>query len=339
MALDIWRKIKQENINNLYLLYGKETYLLNETKKLLISHGLKNEEIEFNLSTYNLEETPIEAGIEDAETYPFFGDKKIVIFNNPTFLTSEKSKIEHDLKKLETFINQPADFSIIVFYAPYEKLDERKKLTKLLKKKAELLVANTLTEQELQKWIVERAESFQVLIQNEAVEEMLRLVGTNLMLLTTEIDKLALYVGPGGNISHETVTLLVARTLEQNIFTLIDFIVQRKPAEAMQILFDLIEQKEEPIKILSLVSNQFRLIYQVKELARQGYNQQKISSIIKVHPYRVKLAAGQAKLFGDQELKGIIGQLAEADYDMKVGNVDKQLILELFIMSLQEQIH
>ena len=128
--------------------------------------------------------------------------------------------------------------------------------------------------------------------------------------------------------------MLVARSLEQNIFELINKIVNRKRTESLQIFYDLLKQNEEPIKIMALISNQFRLILQTKYFAEQGYGQKQIASNLKVHPFRVKLAMDQARLFSEEELRLIIEQLAVMDYEMKTGKKDKQLLLELFLLQL-----
>ena len=48
----------------------------------------------------------------------------------------------------------------------------------------------------------------------------------------------------------DDVKMLVARSLEQNIFELINKIVNRKRTESLQIFYDLLKQNEEPIKIM-----------------------------------------------------------------------------------------
>lgn len=338
MSIEIWKDIKKKQIKPVYLLYGTETFLINETKDLLINTILNDEERDFNLSTYDLEETPVEVAVEDAETFPFFGEKRIVIMKNPTFLTSEKEKIEHHTKKLEDYLDSPAPYTVIVFIAPYEKLDERKKLTKKLKKQAGILQANPLTEKELTQWIIDQASRHDVTITPEATMLLIQLTSANLMMITQEMDKLALYVGKNHVIDEAAVHLLVARTIEQNIFELIDKIVQRNLPSALRIFYDLLRNNEEPIKILALITNQFRLIYQAKYLANHGYGQAQIASNLKVHPFRVKLALGQAKRFTMEELESIIKKLAEADFNMKNGRMEKQLILELFLLSLEEKI-
>lgn len=337
MVLDVWKQIKKKQFSSIYVLYGMESFLINETKQLLTSSVLQEEEFEFNLSTYDLEETPIEVALEDAETFPFMGEKRLIFLNNPFFLTAEKSKskVEHNLKKLEAYIQEPAPYSIVVLSGNYEKLDERKKITKELKRKGTTVEAKKLSEQELIAWVKERAALNDVEIEDDAVQQMLMLAGTNLFMLTTEVDKLALYAADVKKIDLLMVEKLVSRSLEQNIFSLIDKIVQRKVDEALRIYYDLLKQNEEPLKILSIISGQFRLIYQVKELARRGYGQQQIAGFIKVHPFRVKLAAGQAKLFQDDELTEIIKMLADADYQSKTGGMNKEMLIEMFLFRLQ----
>lgn len=336
MNLDLWKKIKKKQFAPIYLLFGTETFLLQETKDLLIKNGLLEDEKDFNLSIIDMEETPIEVAISDAETLPFMGERKVVIIQNPYFLTAEKSKekVEHNIQSLEQYIKEPVPFTILVFLAPYEKLDERKKIVKQLKANAEVLTVNTLTDQDLYRWISERVNQYEVTISSPAIQELLQVAGTNLMIIAQELEKMCLYVGANGSITEDTVRLLVPRSLEQNIFSLIDKVVNRKLNEALRIFYDLLQNNEEPLKILSLLATQFRLIYQVKVLSKQGYGQQQIAGNIKIHPFRVKLASGQANLFSEEELLGIINQLADADYEMKSGKKDKQLILELFIMHL-----
>lgn len=336
MIIDVWKKIKKNQFSQLYLLFGTESFLIHETIQLLIKHVLNEEERDFNLSTYDLEETPIEVALEDAETLPFLGDKRLIILQNPVFLTSErtKEKVDHNINKLEQFLANPAPYSIVVIAAPYEKLDERKKITKELKRNAETLEAKKLNEQDLRNWIKERVLGNGSQMDEKAIEKMIAIAGTNLFVLTNEIDKMSLYAGNEKKIDLQMVEMLVSKTLEQNIFELVEKVVHRKTEEALRIYYDLLKQNEEPLKILALLAGQFRLIYQVKELARKGYGQQQIAGTIKQHPYRVKLAAGQANLFTENELKELMLLFADADYQMKTGGLNKTMIIEMIFFKL-----
>ncbi|MED4677899.1 DNA polymerase III subunit delta [Bacillus nitratireducens] len=331
---DIHKKIKKKQFAPLYLLYGTEAYFINETIKLITTEALEEENREFNVVTYDLEEAYLEDVVEDARTLPFFGDRKVILIKSPLFLTAQKEKLEQNIKILEEYIGEPSPFSILVFVAPYEKLDERKKITKLLKKTADVVEANAMQVQDVQKWVVSRAEEAHVYIDNTAVSLLLELVGSNVTMLAKEMDKLTLYVGMGGEITSKLVTELVPKSVEQNVFALTEKVVKKDIAGAMQILDGLFTQQEEPIKLLALLVSQFRLLNQVKELQQRGYGQNQIASHIGVHPYRVKLAMNQTKFFSFEELKRVILELAEADYSMKTGKMDKKLVLEFFLMRL-----
>ena len=96
--------------------------------------------------------------------------------------------------------------------------------------------------------------------------------------------------------------------------------------------------KEEPIKLLALITSNYRLYYQCKILSRKGYSGQQIAKTINVHPYRVKLALNQVKHYQLTHLLNIIDRCAETDYKLKSSYMDKQLILELFILSLYKKV-
>ena len=339
MIFDVWKDIQNKKLQPIYLLLGEEAFLMQETLYHIVQASLLEEEKDFNLSIYDMEDSTVETALEDAETLPFMGERRVVVIKNPVYLTSEKKKekVEHRIEKLEQYINSPAPYTIVVFVAPYEKLDERKKITKLLKKQATVLEMKSLSDADTKKWMENVAKEALVELDRDAVDQLLLLTAGDLMVIHQEIQKLSTYVGEGGLITVDTVNLLVARTLEQNIFDLIDHVIHKRSKHALQIFYDLLKNNEEPIKILSLLVNQFRLILQVKELSTVGYGQQQIASTVKVHPFRVKLALQQARLFKTEELAMILMELAEADYEMKTGKKDKQLLLELFLLKLFNQ--
>ncbi len=336
--MSILKNIEQKRFSPLYLLYGNENFIINEAKQKLMANVLTEEEMEFNYTSYDLEEIPIDVAIDDAETIPFVGERKLILLHHPIFLTSSKpkEKVDHNLKKLAQYIENPAPYSVLVFLGSYEKLDERKKITKLLKKHATVLEARRLKDHELKKWIQDRLHVYDVEMDEEAIEQLIYLIGNNLMNLHAEMEKLSLYVKDTKRITKEEVDSLTARSLEQNVFTLVEKVVQRQIDEALRIYYDLLKQNEEPIKILALLSGQFRLIYQVKELIGRGYGQRQIASMLKVHPYRVKLAARYANSFTEKELSQLMHLLATGDYEMKTGGLGKTMIIELLLMKLHK---
>ncbi|WP_083632313.1 DNA polymerase III subunit delta [Domibacillus antri] len=333
--MEVLKELKSGRFRSLYLLYGPEQYFIEEARHLLMKKAIAGEDAELNITSFDMTEVPVEAAIEEAETLPFLGDRKLVFIQNPLFFTAEKSKIDHDLIKLEQYLQDPSPFTILVFQARFEKLDERKKITKLIKKQAGILEAKKPAEKELSGWIQSKAAEEGAVIGESAVHQLLNIAGFNLSVLAMEIGKLALYAGEGGEITEEHVTSLTARTLESDIFRLVDQIVTGRWQEAFRIFYDLIRLNEEPLKILAIVAGQFRLIYQVKELSKKGYGQQQMAGQLKVHPFRVKIASGQSRSFTETQLASIIQLLAESDYEMKSSGMEKKMIMEMFFFRLQ----
>ncbi|EAE2866029.1 DNA polymerase III subunit delta, partial [Listeria monocytogenes] len=245
-----WKQIRSKKIMPVYLIIGTEDYIINETKQLLIDNILKGEEVEFNYANLDLEEMPIEVVIQEAESMPFFGDKRLVMANNPLFLTTEKSKnkVEHDTAKLEAYLNEPVDYSVLCFVARVEKLDERKKLTKLLKKTATVIEAKRPNENELKKWIEAKLSENNMQMSQEAITRLVELTSGQLTTAMNELQKLMLYCFDSKEITIQDVESLVVRSLEQNIFLLLDKMIAMDISGALRIYYDLLKQKEEPIK-------------------------------------------------------------------------------------------
>ncbi len=333
---DLTKKLKNSSYSSLYLLYGKEKYILEYTQKMIVQAVLDEGTADFNLSAYDMEEQSIDTAIEDAETLPFMGDYRVIIIQNPYFLTGTRtqSKVEHDLKRLEAYLNNPSKQSIVIFNAPYEKLDERKKIVKTLKKQGDVIQADKMNVRLQKEWIDFAAKEANVPISNGAAERLIQLQGENLALLISEVKKMALYVGEGKEIDPQTVDKLISRSLESNVFTMVEHVANRRIDAALRICYDLLKQNEEPIKLMALLSRQFRIILQVKQLRAQGHAEKAIASTLSIHPYAVKIAAKQSSSFQEDELKALLIKAADADFEMKTGQRDKTLTLELFLTGL-----
>lgn len=328
--LNIWKDIKKGKFSALYLLYGSEDFLINETKKYMIDAALTEEEREFNLSIYDLEETTVESAVEDCQTIPFLGEWKVVIMHNPYFLTAEKGKekVDHNMKVFEEYIMNPVPSTILILIAPYKKLDERKKITKYLLKNAVVLEAK-FSEKDTKDWIRQRITENGFEITSNAVELLYQFTGQNLTILNHELEKIFLY-SDGKIIDEEMIQLLVPKSLENNIFVLVDKFVHQQLDQTLEIYHDLLKQNEEPIKILAVIASQIRFIAQVKSLIKQGYGEQKVARILRSHPYRVKLAISQANRFDEEKFLAMIDELADIDYQMKTGFGNKESLLEIF---------
>lgn len=329
----IWRDIDKGNLQPVYLIKGEEAYLADETLRKIKTALSQQEEAE--MITYSLDETPVEDVLTEADTFPFFTEHKCIIAKNASFLKAsdrDKEKVKHDLTKLEAYLKKPATFSVVVFIAPYEKLDERKKVTKWMKEYATLVEAVVPEERDLAIWLHARAKQLQTTITDDAIGLLMSMVGTNMLQLNLEIEKLGLYVGKEGIITEQAVQLLVAKTLEQDAFKMVDAYFEHDTETALTIYRDLILQKQEPIMLVGLLASTIRTMNQTYYLQTKGYTQHQIAKQLKIHPYRVKLMLEKRKRPSEEQLLRALYALANVDLALKTTGGNRERQLELFLL-------
>lgn len=310
-----------------YLLYGTVDYLINKTIDKIIND---NKIDTFNVNKYDLTNTLLSQIINDASSMSLFGDKKLIIVNSAYIFTSSTKKyLEQDLKSLENYLNNININTILIFVVNDAKLDERKKITKLIDKNGEIVECNNIDNITM---IKDLLSDYQM--SDSDIKYLLERVGDNSTLLNTEIEKIKIYKDTDKNITKEDIDLLTTKSLEVNNFKLIDAIINGDKLTALNLYQERIKLNEEPIAIIVILANQIRIMYQVKQLYLDGYTENNIASILKIHPYRVKLANQNAKKYDADTLLTYLKKLADLDIDIKTGQIDKTLGLELLIISL-----
>lgn len=333
---ELKKKLAQKEFAPVYLVLGQEEYNMNEAKKLFLDLVPK-EEREFNVGSYDMETTPLVDALNDAMEIPFFGDKRLVFIKRPYFLTGDnkKGKIEHDIDGLLRYLKNPEPTTILVLLAPYQKLDERKKLTKALKKVATLIEAQPASEKEVTDYLTKYLKQKDYQIKPDALEELLTRTDANLTRIMAELPKLLLLSLDTKQITKDQVARMVTRSLEQNVFELVDLVLAKKTQQALSLYHDLLEQKEEPLKLNAILLGQFRLLIQTQVLASKGYAQGNIAQALKAHPYRIKLALQNIRRyrFAPTDLTKAYLGLVDMEKKLKSSNQEAELLFQLFMLT------
>lgn len=333
MFQNIWKEIGQGRIDPVYILSGEESYFIDETIRRIKIALEQQGEIE--TTVFDLDEVPVNHLIEEADTIPFFSDKKLVIGKNASFLKATdktKEKIQHDLKMLESWMLHPSETTVTIFIAPYEKLDERKKVTKLMKEHGVVIHSQAPNERDLAVWLQNEVSLRRKKIDEEALFKLIELVGLNMLHLQSEVEKLCFYIGEEEVIQLEHVEDLVAKTLEQDAFKLLNAYIDGDVSTAVMIYHDLIRQKQEPIGLVALLASQVRLMSNVYYLQTKGYHAQQIAKTLKVNPYRVKRIVEEKRGIRDESLLRALYGLSEVDLQLKTMSGKRERYLELFLM-------
>lgn len=299
-----------------YLLYGTKDFSIDEKIKKLVSGFL-------DIKRYDLTVDSIKDVIDDCETYSLFGDKKVIVVENSNvFLAGQSSSDE-----LEKYLNNINPSSVLIFVCRFEKIDSRKKITKLVQKQGKVFEFND--DLDLNVYVKELFHGFN--IKNDDLNLFIDRVGSNPLILQNEAQKLIIYKDDN-NITRDDILSVSTKSTSFDIFKLIDYILTGKKDLAIEMYHNMLLVNEEPLKILVMLANQFRIIYQSKELMFKGYSERDIAGLLKIHPYRVKLALQTSRGYSSSVLLDYLYELSEIDYGIKTGFLDKNLSLELFIL-------
>lgn len=327
------QNIENKKLSNIYLVLGTEVFLQEQVREALIKR-LAIEENDLNFAQFDLSEVSVSELLGEVESSPFFGDYRLVFAENPFFLTGEKPKNapENDLDSLIRYLENPLETTILIFWLNHEKMDERKKIAKRLKKSANLIDVQPMKEADVRRYLQQTITNDGLTFSRDAFDLFFFLTDASLSKAMKELEKIRLFANQGETISRDIIESLVPRSLEQNVFDLTGRVLEGKTQEALQLYEELQVQGEETIKINAILISQIRLLLQVRLLQNIGYQQGAIGETIKIHPYRIKLAMQQAKKFEVKQLAMLYDELIENDYQIKTGKMDKELIFQLFVL-------
>lgn len=315
-----------------YLIMGQADYLQRRLKAAFKA-TVPDEEQTMNYASYDMDTVPLAVALDDAMAAPFFGERRVVCIDNPQFLTGEtkKQKVEHDVASLQTYLGAPMESTVLVFFAPYEKLDGRKKVSKQLKKVATSIEIGNFSERDVRQFVTTQLKQDGYTMDPAALGELIQRTDADLTLMMAELPKLELFAYPEKTIQPDAVTGLVAQTLTQNVFDLVNQVLAKDTAKAVTLYRELLLAKEEPLKINAILQGQFRLLIQTKVLAKQGYSQGKLASLLKVHPYRIKLALQSQRRFRLTDLNQAYLGLFRVEKQMKSTSMEPEMLFSLFM--------
>lgn len=310
----------------LYLLYGIERFLINKEIEKIVKNNNINE---YSVSKFNAKQNSLDEILLDAISMPLFGEKRLIVIDDAYYFTSEKADNNELVEKLENYLNDYNQNNITIFIVNSEKLDERRKITKLIKKVANVIEFNT--KKDSSEFISLLLKDYQ--IDHKCINLIKEKLNNQNELIENEVKKLIIYKDDN-IITLEDINKVISEYPKIDFFEFIDNIINKNIKDSIKTYEELLKLKEEPIKIIVTLANQFRLMYQAKKMNESGYSEKDIAIELGEHPYRVKLAILKARNYADDSLLENLKKLGEINLNAKKGLVDSSVALELFILGM-----
>lgn len=276
---------------------------------------------------------------------PFFSDRRLVIVTGllVRFETRDqkapKTRLQRGVSKgteaWRTYANCLANLAPTVDVVLEEDAVGRTNaLLKELATVAEVRWFVPLRPAELLAWVDKRVRDGKGTIATSAARLLAESVGNNLWVLAAEVEKLLVYRGPE-RITDEDVRLLVSYARDANVFAMVDALVERRASNALHHIHQLIDQGATLPYLVVMITRQFRLLIQAKEMALQRARPSDIRRILGISSdFVFEKTMKQIGGYSLGQLEEIYHLLLQVDMEVKTGKVDQEVALDLLVLDL-----
>lgn len=308
----------------LYFLYGDETFLIEETLDLLVNTALGEGLRDFNLNTfYGGEAEP--AQIRDAvETLPMMAQVRVVVLKDADKLNDK------DWDQLSRLIEDPVPSTALVCVG--SKIDKRKKFIKKFIEKGVVVEFKRPYDNQIPDWIRSISKKHGLQLSPDAVSTVHELVGSNLLDINGELKKLTQYMGEKKKVSSEDVLAVVSRIRVDSVFDLTEAIGRNDRARALICLANLLDNGQNEVGVLALISRHVRILKLVSDGVKEGLSGPRLSSRAGVSPYFLKSYVDQARSWNERKIEHTFQALLDTDRALKSSPVASHIWLENFVV-------
>lgn len=315
--------LKTGQFKQIYLLYGQEDYLKKQYKERFIK-AMVPEGDTMNYSCYEGKKTDVKEIIDLAETLPFFSERRLIVFEDTGFFKTGGND-------LADYISGGIPQTTYFIFVENE-VDKRSRMYKAVKAKGHIVELGAQDENTLRKWVSGLVRKEKKKMSQPDIAYFLNKVGTDMENITKELEKLFCYCLDREVVTRKDVDAVCVTQITNHIFDMVNAVAAKDQRKALDLYYDLLALKESPMRILALMSKEYRDLFHVKELSRQGYGRKDIASKAGLHPFVAGKYMDLAKKFQPGELRKVMEESADLEQRVKTGFMSDSLAVELFIV-------
>ena len=316
------------------LLLGEETFLRDACRATLIEAYVSEAARAWAVSRYSAARGETQPALEQAVTLPMLSRQQLVFLEEAQAIEElAEKKREEAVRQLETYLSDPAGFTVLVIEAAH--LDQRMRLAKVLLEKCVVVRVGLGDNQEERHGVaVARARNLArdqgMVFEPGAAEELAESVAADLQRLKTEIEKLCTYAGQRKTIRREDVALLVISEKAATVWELTDLLAGRRSKPALEFLERLLREGEEPLQILGALAWMYRKLIEASEIT----NSWQAARSLQMRPDQAELAVRNARQISKPRLLASLRALERADDRLKSGQKDARAVMEFLVTEL-----
>ena len=329
---EFFRKIQSGNFAPLYLFEGPENYLRTQSLKRLIDVAVDDSLRDFNVSEISVAKGNLDDALAIAQQYPMMAPRRVVVVTGFEAISDEAQ-----IELLKDYFRRPSETTVLIFNSPG--LDKRRNIATMLTKFCEVVSFDKLDEREAApRWIVDYVAQAGCSIDSAAAAYLVGMVGAELQLLTSELDKLTTYVGQQGRITRQEIELLVHYSHEHSNFELTDALIEGNRKRALTLLNHIFENTNDKqslaVMILGAIARNYRNLLTSKELMQKNAPNSEVAKAVGMSPYAVTHLNEKARKFETPKILHAMQRIAETDVALKTSRGTPRLQIEMLICEL-----
>ena len=326
-----FEKIINEWKNNIfkpvYWLEGEEDYYIDKLMDFAEHQILNESEASFNLSTFYGKDADWADVVNACRRYPMFAERQVVLL--------KEAQQMRDVEKLEPYVENPLDSTILVVSYKDKKVDGRTRFAKLLKEKGVLFSSKKMYENQLTEWAKEMIESKGLAISQKGLMLLVDNIGNDPTRIENEIEKISVNLKTRKNITEEDIEEYIGVSKDFNVFELQAALAAKDLAKAIRIIqYFEANPKAGPIQlILPSLYGFFSKVFMIYGI--NSRDEKTVATALGVNPYFVKDYIKAANLFTYPQVETIL--LLLHDYNLRsigvhdAGTEDASLLKEMLV--------
>lgn len=319
--------IKANEKKQVYLLYGEESYLVQQNKNNLMKYLTADMMDDMNINRYQGPDVDANQVIDMADTLPFFADYRVILVENSGWFADGNETISDYLGKIP-------ETTIFVFVE--QKVDGRKATVAAAKKAG--VVVNYLYQEEdiLSAWMKKRAADAGLTMSPAIAKLLIGRVGNQMQRLSMELEKLISYCLGAGEITAKDVDAVCTDTIEDRIFEMVEAVSLKNQKRVMSLYKDLLTLKEAPAKILAIINGEYARLLTIKSLADKGMNESAIANTMGISSFIVSKRMPTVRKYRLEEIKNCLNKGIQADQSYKEGRIADRMAVEILLVELTQ---
>ncbi len=314
--------------------YGAEDYLMDWALSQITDKYISDEWRSLDLRTLEGDSVSAYDIMGEARAYSMFSDKRVIIVRN--YLPLYKKNADPGANDLLAFAKERQDTAIVVFVLESRYAGDITSYGRKFIKVASSYDFSRLDKADLRAFITKRVRAAGKMIPRRELDYLIDLSGyylrdSNYSLTSLDRDLTKILTASGDEaITASLIESLLTGQNDKFVFDLVDALVSGNRSKSLEIAETIIREDDASMQVIALLTKQFEIMYDAIELSADGYSIPQMAKKTGINEFRFKKAYLASGNYRRGRIKELLISLYNIDRDIKRGNIDKDIALELF---------